>query len=308
MSLGNNSTASKYTEQLDKMYVQKAVTGFLADNALRAKFVGAKTVMIPNIEFEGLVNYDRDEGFTKGATTVNHVPFTLTKDRGRTLQIDREDMDETGVASLAGQVLSEYIRTQVVPETDAYVLSTLYAKAKAAHVANDLHITKYTESSAVKDLLNTINNAQNAAGYDEELVAFVNPTLYSVLMTSAELSRQVITSDFKQGELNLKVKSINGVSIIPVTTDRMKSEYTFATSGTGGFNATSAAKNIYAIVMPKKGASLVRKTETLRVFTPEQNLNADAYKFDYRIYYDLLVKESNKKKIFAISDETITLS
>ncbi|MBO5909383.1 MAG: hypothetical protein J6Q67_06395, partial [Clostridia bacterium] len=35
-----------------------------------------------------------------------------------------------------------------------------------------------------------------------------------------------------------------------------------------------------------------KKTEKMRVFTPEQNSAADAYKFDYRIYYDVFVKES----------------
>ena len=37
----------------------------------------------------------------------------------------------------------------------------------------------------------------------------------------------------------------------------------------------------------------------MRIFTPEQNLDADAYKFDYRIYYDVFVKESGLDAVWA---------
>jgi hypothetical protein len=53
------------------------------------------------------------------------------------------------------------------------------------------------------------------------------------------------------------------------------------------------------LVCPKKGAHLVKKTEQLRIFTPEQNIDADAYKFDYRIYYDVFVKKSGLDAIWA---------
>ena len=43
------SYATKMTEELDKLFVQSAVTGFLTDNALRAKFVGAHTVLVPDM-------------------------------------------------------------------------------------------------------------------------------------------------------------------------------------------------------------------------------------------------------------------
>jgi hypothetical protein len=91
--------------------------------------------------------------------------------------------------------------------------------------------------------------------------------------------------------------------IIPVSSERMKSAYTFAktdsTNKAGGFTADGEAKDIHMLVLPKKAASLIKKTETIRVFTPEQNLNADAYKFDYRIYYDVFVKKSAMDSIWA---------
>lgn len=299
MSINTIETANKYTGELDKIMVQKAATGFFADNLFSAKFVGAKTVLIPDIDFVGLADYDRDDGFSKSGMTVAHTSYTLSKDRARKLMIDREDMDESGIANLAGQILGEYIRTKVVPEMDAYALSKLYKVA-----ADNAHTSVYNEDTAIADMVKIINSVQDKAGYDQELVAFVDGAMYSALMTSAEFSKQLIVSDFKQGEVNLKVKSLNGVAIIPVSSDRMKSEYVFdagTTASTGGFAPADGAEDIRAIIIPKKAASLVKKTETLRIFTPAQNKDADAYEFNYRLYYDLFVKKSNIGTVYAIA-------
>ena len=295
MAINSLETAKRYTDELDKAIVQKAVTGFFADNIFRAKFAGAKTVIMPDISFVGLADYNRDSGFSLAGTTIGNTSYTLTKDRGRKLQIDREDMDETGVANLAGQVLGEYVRTQVVPEMDAYVLS------KLAKVASDKsHKTTYAAAKAASQLATAINNVQSRVGYDEELVAFCDPTFYAQLMNSTEFSRNIVVSDFAKGGLNTRVKFFNDVALIPVTEDRMREEYDFkagtaATSSaaaTGGFAPKADTGYTRALVIPKKGASLVKKTETLRIFTPEQNIDADAYAFNYRLYYDVFVKKS----------------
>lgn len=295
MAINNftNGYAEKFSSELDKAYVQKAVTGFLADNVLRAKFVGAKTVVIPDIDFVGLVDYDRDNGFNRSAVTVAQTPFTMAMDRGRSIQIDREDIDETGIANLAGQVMGEYVRTQVVPEGDAYVIS------KLATIANTKNQTEaWSDSEPYKAFTNMLHKVQEAAGYDEEIVCFVDSTAIAALENSGEFTKSITVSEFKQGDINLKVKSINGVSIIPVQNSRMKSAFNFNKEG-GGFTPDGQAKDVHMLMLPKKAASLVKKTEKMRIWSPEQNLDADAYKFDYRVYYDVFVKKSGMDSIYA---------
>ncbi len=309
MPLNTLAFAEKFAGELDKMIVQKSVTGFMADNVLRAKFVGAKTVIIPDIDFVGLADYDRDNGFSKGAMTVNHTPYTLTKDRARTLQIDSEDMDETGIANLAGQVMGEFVRTKVIPEMDAYTLSTLAGIAKSSKDKTDNTIALDT-TKVYEQFNELINGIYAKAGYDSELVAFVNPEVYAAFMNTDKIQRMIVASDFKQGEVNLKVKTLNGVTLIPVPTDRMNTEYTFngrvrddddnvltPETNEGGFTPTG--KNIGMLVLPKKAAHLVKKSEKIRVFEPNTNQSADAYKFDYRIYYDVFVKKSELNHIAA---------
>lgn len=297
MSINTISNAEKYAAELDKVLVQKSVTGFLTDNGLKAQFIGAKTVKIPNVDFVGLVDYDRDNGFNRSALTVAHEPFTMAMDRARSIQVDREDMDETGVASLAGKILGEYVRTKVVPECDAYVLS------KLAGVANtNGNTVAWNASAPYKVLTELMTSVQNVAGFDEELIVFVDGTAYAAIMNSPEISRMITVSEFKKGDVNTQVKTINGAALIPVTPDRMKTAFNFTkTAGAateGGFSADADAKDIHMIVMPKSAAHLVKKTEKMRIWSPEQNLNADAYKFDYRVYYDVFVNKSRLNTVW----------
>lgn len=274
---------------------------------MRSKFVGARTVLIPDVDMQGLGNYDRDNGFVTGALTVSSTAYTMAMDRGRSFQLDREDNDETGIANLAGQVMGEFIRTKVSPEMDAYVLSKL-----ATLATTKSHTVTGTPSSQVyKMITEAINKVQAVAGYDEELVCFVDSEVWSATMNTTELSRQLMVSDFRKGEINTKVKKLNDVPIIPVADDRMKTAYTFydgvtdnsGSSGAdqrpGGFVPASGAKKIGILVLPKRAASLVKKTEKVRIFEPDKNLRADAWKFDYRLYYDLFVKKSLQDTIYA---------
>ncbi len=303
MSINSIENATRYSDELDKVFQQKSAVGFFADNALSTKFVGAKTVIIPDIDFQGLADYDRDSGFSRGAITVSNTSYTMKMDRARSLQIDREDMSETGIANLAGKILGEYVRTKVVPECDAYVLSKLSGLAVSRGNTIEGDLTKPFEA-----LCRLINEVQSVVGYDEELVAFIDSYLYAALQNSAEISRLITISDFKQGDVCLKVKSINGVTIIPVVAERMKTAYEFGSDGVGGFAPADVCSETYMLVCPKSGAHLVKKTEKMRIFTPEQNLDADAYKFDYRIYYDVFVKTSGLDAVWAWISPTISLS
>ncbi len=296
--------ASKLTEELDKLFVQSAVTGFLTDNALRAKFVGAHTVLIPDMELSGLGDYDRDGGFADGSVTVSNTSFTLTQDRGRSFMLDAQDEDEAGAANLAGQVLGEFVRTKVVPEVDAYCLAKLAAVATEQGQTVSLGEGEALSDNVFALLQKMISRVRQTVGYDEPLVAFCDPTVYDALLSTPEINRTLRMDEFSKGGINLRVNHIDNVAILPVPSARMKTAFAFADGVSegeqdGGFAAAADAESIGILVMPKRGASLIRKTEKLRTFTPDQNQKADAYKFDYRLYYDLLVKKSQQNVIVA---------
>ena len=296
MPINTIAFKEKMTAELDKKLVQGAQTGIFADNNLRSKFVGAKTVIIPTLGLSGLGDYDRDTGFARGGVSVSHKPFTLTQDRGVSFQIDREDADESGIPDLAGQIMGEFVRNKVTPEVDAYVLS------KLAGVANEKSqtVTGTIASNIYKMFTEAKIKAQNAIGYDEELVCFVDSTVLAALQNSPEISRHLVMNDFKKGEINTKVTTLNDVPILPVQDSRMKTAYTFhdGSADEFGFEPTDNAKSIGFLMLPKRAASLVKKTEQVRTFAPGENQSADAYKLDYRLYYDVVVKDSMVEGIY----------
>lgn len=290
------NSASRYASELDKMIVQESKTGFMADGKFKAKFKGAKTVYLPQLDFDGLGNYDRATGYSKGDTNFNYVSYELTKERSKQIVIDAQEADESGISALAGKVVGEYTRTKVNPEIDAYVLSTLYGVATA-----NSNVDAYVKENAVDLMLNSINKAEAANGYNsDEMVAFVDPAMYAAIMTSEKLQHNITVSDFEQGAVNLKVKCLNGCAIIPVAADRMRGEYTF---NDNGFAAAEDADFVKAIVMPKSAASLVKKVDKVDIYTPDMVQDMDAYKINFRLYYDCFVTDNKKGLIFAISGE-----
>lgn len=304
MAINTLAFKEQFTDKLDKAIVQKAVTGFFADNDLGAKFIDAATVSIPELTVAGLTNYNKDTGFNRGAVTVSRRTVTLAMDRARTFSIDAVDSSDTGIADIAGKTAAEVVRTQSVPEVDAYVLSKLGAYAKT----NSQTVSIGTSSTLEADIIKMFNDAQTKIGdaldFDENLVCFVDSKVWAAMCNSTAISKQIVVSDFKRGEINTKVKTLNDVAIIPVSGSRMYTAYTFndgTTSGqtAGGFAKTSAAEHIGMLMLPKAACQLVRKHEVTRIFSPDENQTANAWKIDYRIHYDAFINNPYKTGIYA---------
>lgn len=291
--------ATKFASELDKVLEQESKTGFMAQNDFGVTFIDARTVKIPSMSLIGLGDYS--DGFPNGDITVSNEAYTVSKDRGRSFQLDAVDNGDTGIERLSGQVLSEFVRTKVIPEMDAYVLSGLAGIAKTASqtIAPATFPIAEKPYEAILELSTKIDDA----GYDGEKVCFMTYDNLNKLALSDKISKMIDVGSFKNGEVECRVKKIGDIVLIGVPSSRMKSAYTFKpgeTSTEGGFTPTGEAKDIQLLMMPKKAVSLVKKHEAIRTFAPENNLDADAYKFDYRLHYDFFVKASMKPTIWAM--------
>ncbi|MGN0173491.1 MAG: hypothetical protein ACI39F_03530 [Acutalibacteraceae bacterium] len=291
--------ATKFASELDKVLEQTAKTGFMTQNDFGVTFIDARTVKIPSMSLVGLGDYS--DGFPKGDVTVTNAAYTVSKDRGRTFSIDAVDIGDTGIERLSGQVLSEFVRTEVVPEMDAYVLSGLAGIAKTA--SQTIAPATYPIATKPYEALMTLAAKIEDAGYDGEKVCFITYDNLNKLSLSSEITKMIDVGDFKNGEVQYKVKKLGDIILIGVPTKRMKTEYIFnagATSSVGGFEASSTAKEIQLLMLPKNAVSIVKKHEAIRTFSPSENQEADAYKFDYRLHYDFFVKESMKPTVWAM--------
>ena len=116
---------TKYLSLLDEVYKQSAKTAILEapENMVRAT-EEANVFKIAKLSFDGLGDYDKTTGFPAGNLDLDWETHTFANDRGRKFSLDRMDnLESLGMALL--NVSGEFVRTEVVPEKDAYTVAKI---------------------------------------------------------------------------------------------------------------------------------------------------------------------------------------
>lgn len=295
MAINTLQYSQQFQTVLDAQMLAGATSAFMEANAGQVKYDGGDTVHIPEISMQGLAKYDRDEGFNQGSVTLKFNPYKMTQDRGRTFQLDSMDVNETNFVATAGTVMGEFQRTQVIPEIDSY----RYSKIAALATAENKVTTGFTPAVAtiLEKLEAEITEIQDVVGEDEGLIIVMSTKLRTILNNADKFNRYLNVAEFKNGSVNTTVKSFNDIPILGVPSARMKTAYVFndgktANQQAGGFKADTGAKDINWIIMPQRAPIAVSKTDKVRVFTPELNQKADAWKIDYRKYHDLWIPKN----------------
>ena len=106
--------AEKFLPILDGIYKRESLTARLLGANSIILFNGANKVSIFKTAMDGLADYSRANGFVGGSVTSGWEDYTLTKDRGVELGVDRMDNEETlGLAF--GTLVEQFMRLNVVP-------------------------------------------------------------------------------------------------------------------------------------------------------------------------------------------------
>lgn len=304
MPINTLAMATIFQQALDKQMVEGATSGWMEANAGQVKYSGGNEVKIPVLSMDGLGNYDRDAGYVQGGVTLTYGTYALTQDRGRKFQLDSVDVDESNFVATAGNVMGEFQRTKVIPEVDAYRYSKLASLAIAAGNTGSFDATQ-AAAKIFNALLNDIATVQDAVGESEPLVVTINRLVLNFLSQDANITKFLEVSDFAQGSVNFKVKSIDGTPLLAVPSARMKTAYTFndgSTTGqtSGGFVPASGALGINWIVSARRAPIAVSKTDKMKIFDPDTNQDADAWKLEYRKFHELWVA-TNKLSAVRVS-------
>lgn len=291
--------AKIFQSALDKQIVQEATTGWMELNSKLVKYNGGDEVKMPSMVMDGLADYSRDTGFVKGSITLKWDTYKLTQDRGRTFTLDAMDVDETNFVATAGTVLGEFQRTQVTPEIDAFRYSKLATLAKTASQSRDLAIS--ASSNVADEILADLANLEDVAGA-QEVVISISPTLAARLGKDGK--DYISKVAFQKGEIVTRVNSFDDNPIVRVRSQLLKTAFTFkdgTTSGqeAGGFAVAAGAQNINWIIAVRTAPIAVSKTDKVRIFDPNVNQDADAWKIDYRKYHDLWVPANKIKGVIA---------
>ena len=287
-------------KKLDQAVIIGATSGWMEANAGEVIYNGGDEVKIPTMTTSGLADYDRDNGFVQGGITLKYNTYKMTQDRGRTFQIDRMDVDESGFVATSANLIKTFQTQQVIPEIDSYRYSTI---ADIAIKANQSEAINLTADNALTKIREHIRAVQDIVGDDVPLILTMSTKTRALIEDSPKIGKSIDTANFKQGNMSFKVKSLDESVIKIAPSSRLKTKYEIldgTTSGqeAGGLKAAADAKDINWIITPQRVPIAISKTDKLRVFEPDTNQKADAWKIDYRKYHDLWIKESDKKIIF----------
>ena len=286
--------AQKYLPMLDEVYKASAKSAIL--DATKVEIVQSNTVKVFKTSMDGLGDYSRNDGFIKGDVTGTWETLTLSKDRGRTFQVDRMDNEET-IDMAFGTLAGEFIRTKVVPEVDAYAFAKLAGTSGIdSGTAADVTVGTTDVPSLIEEAERSMNENEVP---QEGRILFISETAYAGMKN--KIDRTTMNGE---GGIDRGVVSFDGMRIIRVPQNRFYTAITLYDGKTagqtaGGYvgTATTGYKINFMIVHPSAVCKVVKHVLP-RIFTPDVNQAADAWKFDYRLYHDIFAYENKVKGIY----------
>ena len=288
------SLAAKYLPLLDEVYKRESLTAILDTDPSYVNWVGANAVNLFKFSSVGMSTYSRNSGYVPGDANGSWETLTIAVDRGRSYQVDYLDNEEV-LGLMVGRGLGEIERVSVIPEIDAYRFS------KWAGTSGISTGTAATITPGTTDVPGMIDTAEAQMDDDEVpyegRILFVSPTAYSGL--KQKIQRRVINSE---NNVNTNVEFYDDMRVIRVPQARFKSAITLnaptTSNGAGGYSAASGAKDINFMIVHPSAVMQVMKHYVPRLFTPEQNIEADAYRINYRYCGDTWALANKLKGIY----------
>jgi hypothetical protein len=267
----------KYVPLLDEVYKLSSLTADL-DGApeLARQGNNVNELIIPKISMDGLANYSRNGGYVDGDVTFTNETVKCNFDRGRMFTVDTLDNIETAMMAF-GRLASEFIRTKVVPELDAFRFATL---ASLTGISTTAGAALSTGANVITALRAAVNQMDEDEVPDNERILYITPTLLGLVRDlDTTKSKEVLDGFAKvvkvpQSRFYTSIKQLSGkVETVTSGSDDQTA---------GGYKKGDSAVNINFMIIHKPAVIQYQKHVAPKVITPEQNQDADAWKFGYR--------------------------
>ena len=262
--------AKKYVALLDEVYKEASLTADLESDPTLAQ-AGANTneIVIPKLSMDGLGDYDRNSGYTKGDVSLTWETVKFNYERGRMFTVDVMDNEETQNVAF-GRLAGEFIRTKVAPEGDAFRFATFAGTEGISKASGEL-----ADGVAVLAALTAGMSKMDEDEVPQEgRYLYITPTLKRLVeAVDTNKSREVLASFTK---------------IVTVPQTRFYTAIDLKTGkdgeAAGGYAKAVAGKDINFMIVHKPAVLQFTKHAVPKIIPPEQNQDADAYKYGYRNY------------------------
>lgn len=305
--MNNIELSTVYLPLLDEVYKEASKTSILEGDEVTVKKGSNGEIKIAKLDMDGLGDFSRNDGYTKGSTSFVWETIKYDKERSQDLRIDRLDNDEaleTPFAKLSG----EFIRTKVVPETDAARIAKICGKegitTKAEKLSNGSEVV-----SALHACSNTMDELEVPT---ESRILFITPTLRASIDDLDTTQSRAVLSKFSNiievpqtrmytaitlndGTENYGYEKAKGQYVKTKDTDIVKDKKYYTESGgiySEVSSPTKSALNTYYelvgvgknvnFLCVEKSAAVCAIDQYIKYFSPDQDQQGDSHVFKYR--------------------------
>lgn len=297
--------AEQWNPELLEILIQGSLTSpFITENV---KWLGAKTFHFTQMSTSGYKNHNRKGGWNTGTYSQEDLPYTLTHDRDIEFLVDKADVDETNATASIKNISTTFVKTQVVPETDALFFSKV---AQAAQNTEGYHgttpIASYTKAKVfgmLKDILAKGKLRRYKA--NGSLIMYVRSEIMDALEQSTEFTRKIEMTQIAEGGIGIetRVTDIDGVTIMEVIDDeRFYDAFNWEPEDGGfeplkkvtedtehGIKAVTGAHKINVLVACGQTCKTVPKINSIYYFEPGAHTKGDGYLYQNRSFSDVFV-------------------
>lgn len=335
---------TKYsTEGFDKVYKHDALSSVLAKDNRYLKFTGTKTVKVAKVAMGGLSDYYRNNdgdarvpygpgsesdptnraaadapyygvGYRSTSASTTWQERTIRMDRAAKITIEKFDDEESG-GILVGGLLTEFNRTKVVPEVDAFCFSEIYWNAgKKVNGKLKVSVNGADTDAPLAALNEGLTFLGKSEVPEENQIIFMSYDYINALRNTQELTKFIETTSLKS-DVSYQMTSYQGRKIVLVPPARFQTEFAFVDEGyrktvqgeTLHFGpqetrVAAGSKDIDFIVMALDAATHVVKFEKTQILSGNEALiaaNIDGFVMYARIYHDLFVLDNKRIAIYA---------
>lgn len=319
----NFATITKFiTKAVDTVFATESKTAVLENGAkyIDVNFNEAGYVKILSVLMDGLSDYYRvnggtvanpyshyqngsADGYKVGNVSATWELFKLRYDRGRQFQVDNMD-DEELAGGVIGNLLTEFLRTKVVPEVDASRFSTIVSKCKAS-IGNLVSATPNATAGSDSEITHLLNAGikwlNDHEVPQEEQVIFISSACMALIANSGEIYKRLDQADYtSERGVTFKFRTYEGRPLIEVPSSRFFTDVDINSGNGYGYSSTS--KKLNFIICSKKAIVPVVKLEKSKIFGPDAVQDFDGYKVNFRIYHDTIIPKNKVIGAYACYD------
>lgn len=290
----NVNYAAEYSQALAQAYPYLSYFAAIwaSENSNRYRPGMGKTMYIPTVTTSGAhdVNRNSINGTFNRNWNNQWQAVDLQMDREWDTLVDPLDITETNDVATIANITRAFVEMNKVPEMDAFMASKL---AEFAGAFGGVSTQSLTSSSILTEWDNALEFMTNQRVNRDRLYAYMTPGTYKLLKQATGLTRFIeVTNGIQAVDRN--VARLDGVTVVEVPADMMKTAYDF----TEGWAVGGSAAQINFLLVDPMAVAAPIKYETAMMSAPTAQ-SKGKYLYYERYYYGAFILNQRQAGVYA---------